>query len=140
MKTEYIARLTTIPENLTSIQLMDEFNFIVEIADQELTEYERVLAMTALTELANQQWETYEVLPDKMRGELDVVAMKFWLRDSVDSTEKLVGIIARLGLSQAYRQLISSDVQNLDLEVQGAIASAIGEFGEDVSAPYSGMR
>lgn len=51
-----------------------------------------------------------------------------------------MGIIARLGLTNAFSKLVLTNPHELKDEIKTEIASAIVEFGGTVGDPYSGMQ
>ncbi|PXX35301.1 hypothetical protein [Undibacterium pigrum] len=98
------------------------------------------MLLFALFELAERQWHTYLPLSEKIRQQLDVLVLNIWSKTSLTSTEALIGVIARLGLSEAYTKLRLTDPGQLSPEVSTEIASAIVEFGDTVDDPYSGLK
>lgn len=69
-----------------------------------------------------------------------MLVLKIWSKDSLDSTEALMSIIARLGLTNAFSKVILTNPQELKDEIKTEIASAIVEFGDTVDDPYFGIR
>lgn len=126
--------------NLKGGKLDEEFEFLIRVIKGGVLGRESDFLMSALVELADRQWDTYEILPDGIRRELGELIVKIWDKNSLDSTEKLLGVIAKLGLGNAlsHLALVAKEISNLD--VRQEIASAVIEFGESVNDPYSGMK
>jgi len=126
--------------NLQGDKFDDEFEFLIKIINKGTLDDEPDLLLSVLAELADYQWNTYELLPNAIRTDLGKSIIKVWNRNSLDSTEKLVGIVAKLGLGKAlsYLTLAAKEISNSD--VRQEIASAVIEFSESVDDPYSGLK
>lgn len=140
MKNEYLKKISSLINDLNGTQFEDEFDFLIRVIKNGTDEYEANLIMDVMCELAEMQWETYEILPELIRRNLGDVIIKIWNRNSLDSTEKLVAIIAKLGLGNALIYLSTVENDIINPAVKNEIASAIVEFGNHVDDPYSGMK
>jgi hypothetical protein len=125
---------------MSADKLSDAFKKFIALIEQTSSREDSLSIMTLLFELADQQWQTYTLLSEDIRLDLDDCILKVWQPDSLDSTEKLFGIISRLGLKKAYAHLNALDLEMLPPTVSNEVKSAIEEFGDDVSNPYSGMN
>lgn len=139
MTSEDFDRIASLMNNLGST-FDDEFVFLTRIIQSRPDESESNLVMDVLNDLADMQWETYEVLPEVIRRNLGDVIVEVWDKNSLDSTEKLVAVIAKLGLTSALSYLFDASADIVNPEVRNEIASAIIEFGDNIDDPYSGMK
>ncbi|MFZ6780787.1 hypothetical protein ACO0LD_28475 [Undibacterium sp. Ji83W] len=133
-------RISALPDELTYHQLEHEFACIIERIKSAPENQDSDILMSALFELADRQWNSYSLLSDTFRHQLDLLVLKIWSKDSLDSTEALMGIIARLGLTNAFSKVILTNPHELKDEIKTEIASAIVEFGDTVDDPYFGIR
>jgi|GEM_PF-1316546 len=140
MTIDELNRISSLPDVLSKKQLEEEFKLLLNAMQQEPKRDQNLAIMSALFELAERQWATYELLASEIKEKIEELILKIWDQNDLDSTEKLVGTIAHLGLSKAFSVLILTDPKDLNSEIRTEIASAIVEFGDNVSDPYSGMR
>lgn len=140
MTNDEIERINSLPESLDRQRIEDEFIFLIKLIKRGLTEEDSILILSALNELADKQWETYELLDKTVKDNLDELILKVWDKRSLDSTEKLICVMVKLGLSSTFSLLTAIDPKNLSSEVRQEIASAILEVGENIEDPYSGMK
>ncbi|BBB68499.1 hypothetical protein UNDYM_4246 [Undibacterium sp. YM2] len=133
-------RISAFPDELTQHQLEHEFACIIERIKSAPENQDCDILMSAVFELAERQWNSYSLLSDTFRHQLDMLVLKIWSKDSLDSTEALMSIIARLGLTNAFSKVILTNPQELKDEIKTEIASAIVEFGDTVDDPYFGIR
>jgi hypothetical protein len=140
MKNDDLIKLSALKNNPNFENLNKEFQFLINLIKGAEVKDEFILIMNVLVELADKQWNTYEMLPADVVRDLGQSIFEIWDKNSLDSTEKLIEIIAKLGLENTFLRL-KSLVENLpNSEVRQTVAAAIIELGDSVNDPYSGMR
>ncbi|WP_426162278.1 hypothetical protein [Pseudoduganella sp. R-34] len=139
MKDGDLVKISSMQRGLIGDDLEEQFKFLIRVIKEGVDRSEFQMVMNVLVDLADRQWETYELLPELTRRELGSLIVFIWDRNSLDSTEMMLGIIARLGLGAAMSYVINSVNALLDPQVKQAILDANLEFGENVDDPYSGM-
>ena len=133
-------RISALPDLLENIELEREFIHIIGRIQSAPENKGADTLLSTLFELADRQWYTYLPLSENIRQQLDMLLLNIWSKESLASTEVLVGVIARLGLSGAFSELRLTSPDQLTDEVSTEIASAIVEFGDTVGDPYSGLK
>lgn len=134
------SRIFLIIDGLSQVSPKDDFEFLIQIVEQTGNELMFDTILEAFVSLADKQWETYEAISDRLKESLHSTLRLLWDKDSLDSTEKIIGIIGRLGLEKSFSYLLKSTDHLSNASVKHAILSAAEEFGDSVSDPYSGMR
>jgi hypothetical protein len=134
---EELQRITDLPEYLPSPQVEKELASLLRsfrhgVPDAE----EKLLMMEALAQLADRQWQTFEILPHAARKRLSAFVIGVWDRRSLASTALLISIIRTLGLTDALAFATSVDPQTLDTIIAAELRDALAEFGETVGNPY----
>ncbi|HEX8611668.1 MAG TPA: hypothetical protein VF800_10310 [Telluria sp.] len=137
MNHEELQRITDLPEYLPSPQVEKELASLLRsfrhgVPDAE----EKLLMMEALAQLADRQWQTFEILPHAARKRLSAFVIGVWDRRSLASTALLISIIRTLGLTDALAFATSVDPQTLDTIIAAELRDALAEFGETVGNPY----
>ena len=140
MTDDILNKISALLDNSDGNNLYKEFEFLAQTIKNGKNQQQSGLIMAAMAELAERQWEAYEVLPEKIRNDVGESIIDVWDRNSLDSTEKLVGIVAKLGLGNALSYLAAIVKEITNPEVKNEISAAILEFGETVNDPYSGMK
>lgn len=140
MTNDDLNRISSLPDSMSCEQVEKEFAMLIQSIGAEPLANEFLLIMTALSELADRQWATYELLNNQIKDKIEEIAIKVWQQNSLDSTEKLICVIGRIGLTNAWSYLVSIKPSTLSPEVTDEIASAIIEIGDSVGDPYAGMR
>lgn len=136
-----LRRISDLPDGMDTNSIEKEFWSIVRAYKDNpyVPSEECNLLLSTLFELSDRQWSTYTLLPNNLRDLLDSMILNFWQRESLDSTEKLLGVISRLGLVKAFSELTTLDPADLSPDVAREIQSGINEFGEGVHDPYFRM-
>jgi hypothetical protein len=119
----------------------DELNaeFLELIESCSLAECENSEIVRSFLELSDRQWQTYTVLGDYLKGEIERALILRWNADNLEIVECLIAVAARLGLVGLFRFISTQDVNGLSSEVAAEIGSAINELGDNIADPYSGM-
>lgn len=139
MTKDDLNRICSLPDGLSREEIEDEFNFVLRSIQPSSNFIDRDLVMSALFELSRRQWGTYSLLSSDVTRKIENLILTVWIPDSLDSTEKLLGIISRLGLAKTFSALVSTNFSVLKPEIRNEIESAIIEFGDGVDDPYSGV-
>jgi hypothetical protein len=136
-----LQEIESLPDSITRNEIEQKLNALAAFAEGARNRplKDRIILLSAIFEMADRQWNTYDLLSIDVRDKLDLVVMELWQRDSLDATEKLLGIISRLGLVRAFADLVAVDSRTLAPDVASAIQVGIAEFGKNVENPYSGM-
>ncbi|WP_050548153.1 hypothetical protein [Pseudomonas sp. GM102] len=113
--------------------------FLELIESCALAECESSEIVRSFLELSDRQWQTYTVLGDCLKGEVERVLISRWNSDNLEIVECFIAVAARLGLVGLFRFISSQDVNGLPSDVATEIESAINELGDNIADPYSGM-
>lgn len=125
-----------LPDQLTTAQLQSEFEVLLS-ADPS---HETSSIASALFELSQRQWGTYELVSEELRCEIAKLVLRIWNDQDSDCAECLLGVICRLGLGDVLRHLRARDASSFSADVRDVMNEAIEEFGSSVDDPYSGMK
>ncbi|NHZ82557.1 hypothetical protein F2P44_25235 [Massilia sp. CCM 8695] len=101
------------------------------------TAAEKWMMMQALSQLADRQWQTYEILPHAARKRLSAFAIGVWDRCDLDSTALMLATIRTLGLADALAYATSVDPATLETIIAARIRHAHASFGDTVGNPYA---
>jgi hypothetical protein len=129
-------------ENLPDIISPDEIWKLFEhlLLQSTLSDSEsNLLLLKAFFELSDRQWHTYQPLPYGLLNKIDSELFSLWDRNSLESTEVLLGIVSHLGLVKTFENICSALDSRLLTSVRQEILEAIDEFGASVADPYSGL-
>lgn len=113
--------------------------FLELIESCALAECEDFEVVRNFLELSDRQWQTYAILGDYLKGEIERVLISRWNADNLELVECLIAVTARLGLVGLFRFILSQDVSGLPSDVVAEIENAISELGDNIADPYSGM-
>jgi len=96
-------------------------------------------AVNELVELADRQWNTYELLEADIKEQVET-----YLRSVIDFEDEeimncILCIIPRLGLGNLFRYILQHKTLIHNQIVLSNIAESEMEYGESVDNPYSGM-
>ncbi|WLG89149.1 hypothetical protein [Pseudomonas cucumis] len=127
----------SLPDSMAEDELHAEFLELIE--NCALAECENSEIVRSFLELSDRQWQTYTVLGDHLKGEIERVLISRWNADNLEIVECLIAVAARLGLVGLFRFISSQDVNGLPSDVAAEIESAISELGDNIADPYSGM-
>ncbi|SFJ92920.1 MULTISPECIES: hypothetical protein [unclassified Bacillus (in: firmicutes)] len=91
-----------------------------------------------IEELMMRQGDTYEILKDPVKGELDDVLCKLWNTENYDDVDTITSFLINLGLEKTYKKMLESIKDNINIapEVLEEIQDAIEEVGDNISDPY----
>ncbi|NHZ96779.1 hypothetical protein [Massilia sp. CCM 8734] len=141
MNHEELQRITALPDYLPSPQVEKELASLLRSFRHGMPDaQEKLLMMEALAQLADRQWQTYEILPHAARKRLSAFAIGVWERRSLASTALLISIIRTLGLADALAFATSLDPQTLDTIIAAELREALAEFGDTVGNPYTQIK
>lgn len=141
MNHDELQRITALPEYLPSPQVEKELASLLRSFRHGMPDaQEKLLMMEALAQLADRQWQTYEILPHAARKRLSAFAIGVWERRSLASTALLISIIRTLGLADALAFATALDPQTLETIIAAELRQALAEFGDTVGNPYSQIK
>lgn len=140
MTADELERISCLPYKMRPAELEHEFSTILEGIGSANTSVQSDVIMEALNELAERQWCCYALLRDDLRMKLDACILEVWDKTSLEATENLISIIAKIGLAETMAQLVSIDVAGLTPQISSEINGAHITIGDTVADPYSGMR
>ena len=84
-----------LPDVMSSAEVAAEFEEILDDPDCAHLPHDTV---AILSELSERQWNTYTLLDNGVRGEVERLLEKLWRDDDADLAESLFGVAGRLGL------------------------------------------
>ncbi|PZM64607.1 hypothetical protein [Paenibacillus dendritiformis] len=92
--------------------------------------------LESLSELADRQVYTYELLNDTLRNRVDKFVQKLWDTTSVDLVDVYSYVVINLSLKKSYELMKSSLNLELEEKVRKIIEETIDEVGEDIEVPF----
>lgn len=130
--TEYNELPDSLPvEKLASLfeKVLNEYK-INTIRDTEFLEI--------LYELALRQSNTYQLLRDDIRNDIDTILCKLWNTKSFNQVETITCLIVILGLENCFEKAKESLIvdTNMDKKIRREIEETIAEVGENVKNPF----
>ncbi|CUI07069.1 hypothetical protein BN2497_8915 [Janthinobacterium sp. CG23_2] len=138
MDQDELQRITTLPDYLPSPQVEKELaSLLRSFRNGVPTPAEKWMMMQALSQLADRQWQTYEILPHAARKRLSAFAIGVWDRGDLGSTALMLAIIRSLGLADALAYAVSVDPATLETAIAARIRHAYAAFGDTVGNPYA---
>jgi len=121
--------------------------------DEVAREFERALAeiqtqpqpseievATALCELADRQWHTYQLLRQDLREAVEAWLHAHWDTESEEYVAQVVCIIGRLGLQSMMPRLEHALAGSLSDDVRQLLREYLDETRGDVCDPFRGMK
>lgn len=91
-----------------------------------------------LDELTMRQVDSYEILKNPVKAELDSVLRGLWNTECYDDVDRITSFIINLGLKKTYNKMLESisSNDNIPSEIVAEIEETIKEVGENVSNQY----
>jgi hypothetical protein len=139
MNNQNLERIAHLPDTMSCEVLENEFQKLLPVIKHVDIKSDELL-LEAYSELSERQWHTYKPLNADILNQIDLQLISLWNKFSIESTELLIGIVARLGLIKTFERIKETLNEELPEEVRQEILESIEEFGNTVSDPYSGVR
>ncbi|HFK6745416.1 TPA: hypothetical protein ACGY2P_001156 [Listeria monocytogenes] len=91
-----------------------------------------------LDELTMRQVDTYEILKEPLRGQLDNELYNLWNTENYDDVDTITSLLINLGLKNTYNKMKKSieDTSEISPEILEEIQDAIEEVGDNIDDPY----
>ncbi|EMK1048191.1 hypothetical protein V8L42_000951 [Listeria monocytogenes] len=91
-----------------------------------------------LDELTMRQVDTYEILKEPLRGQLDNELYNLWNTKNYDDVDIITSLLINLGLKNTYNKMKKSieDTSEISPEILEEIQDAIEEVGDNIDDPY----
>ncbi|HAB0160594.1 TPA_asm: hypothetical protein GIO71_03985 [Listeria monocytogenes] len=91
-----------------------------------------------LDELTMRQVDTYEILKEPLRGQLDNELYNLWNTENYDEVDIITSLLINLGLKNTYNKMKKSieDTSEISPEILEEIQDAIEEVGDNIDDPY----
>ncbi|MDE03836.1 hypothetical protein D0T48_01320 [Listeria monocytogenes] len=91
-----------------------------------------------LDELTMRQVDTYEILKEPLRGQLDNKLYNLWNTENYDDVDIITSLLINLGLKNTYNKMKKSieDTSEISPEILEEIQDAIEEVGDNIDDPY----
>ncbi|EEO9603518.1 hypothetical protein G6H75_002653 [Listeria monocytogenes] len=91
-----------------------------------------------LDELTMRQVDTYEILKEPLRGQLDNELYNLWNTENYDDVDIITSLLNNLGLKNTYNKMKKSieDTSEISPEILEEIQDAIEEVGDNIDDPY----
>ncbi|HAC1663387.1 TPA_asm: hypothetical protein GI873_05780 [Listeria monocytogenes] len=91
-----------------------------------------------LDELTMRQVDTYEILKEPLRGQLDNELYNLWNSENYDDVDIITSLLINLGLKNTYNKMKKSieDTSEISPEILEEIQDAIEEVGDNIDDPY----
>ncbi|EAF6485949.1 hypothetical protein ASS03_03040, partial [Listeria monocytogenes] len=87
-----------------------------------------------LDELTMRQVDTYEILKEPLRGQLDNELYNLWNTENYDDVDIITSLLINLGLKNTYNKMKKSieDTSEISPEILEEIQDAIEEVGDNI--------
>ncbi|MBC1543316.1 hypothetical protein [Listeria cossartiae] len=91
-----------------------------------------------LDELTMRQVDTYEILKEPLRGQLDNELCNLWNTENYDDVDIITSLLINLGLKNTYNRMKKSieGTSEISPEILEEIQDAIEEVGDNIDDPY----
>lgn len=91
-----------------------------------------------LDELTMRQVDTYEILKEPLRGQLDNELYNLWNTENYDDVDIITSLLINLGLKNTYNKMKKSieDTSEISPGILEEIQDAIEEVGDNIDDPY----
>ncbi|MDC41376.1 hypothetical protein D0A02_03760 [Listeria monocytogenes] len=91
-----------------------------------------------LDELTMRQVDTYEILKEPLRGQLDNELYNLWNTENYGDVDIITSLLINLGLKNTYNKMKKSieDTSEISPEILEEIQDAIEEVGDNIDDPY----
>ncbi|PSA19558.1 hypothetical protein [Listeria monocytogenes] len=91
-----------------------------------------------LDKLTMRQVDTYEILKEPLRGQLDNELYNLWNTENYDDVDIITSLLINLGLKNTYNKMKKSieDTSEISPEILEEIQDAIEEVGDNIDDPY----
>ncbi|EEO3701349.1 hypothetical protein G6H38_001817 [Listeria monocytogenes] len=91
-----------------------------------------------LDELTMRQVDTYEILKEPLRGQLDNELYNLWNTENYDDVDIITSLLINLGLKNTYNKMKKSieDTSEISPDILEEIQDAIEEVGDNIDDPY----
>ncbi|RJZ63660.1 hypothetical protein [Listeria monocytogenes] len=91
-----------------------------------------------LDELTMRQVDTYEILKEPLRGQLDNELYNLWNTENYNDVDIITSLLINLGLKNTYNKMKKSieDTSEISPEILEEIQDAIEEVGDNIDDPY----
>jgi len=126
-----------LPDVMSSTEVAAEFAEILSDPDCAHISHDTV---AVLSELSERQWNTYTLLGNHVRGEVERLLEKFWRDDDADLAEVLFGVAGRLGVASFLSFVSLRGVARMSAAVQFVVVECVAELQETIADPYSGLQ
>lgn len=106
--------------------------------EYKLNNISDTLFLEILYELALRQSDTYQILRDDIRDDIDTILCKVWNTKSFNQVETITCLIVILGLENCFEKAKKSLIvdTNMDKKIRREIEETIAEVGENVKNPF----
>lgn len=128
-----------LPDSMASEDLAILFKELLDLP-QEKNCFGVLEIAEALDQLADRQWHTYSEVDVTIKANITEWLKSNWSKESLELTELVTSIIAKLGLSECIPMLKFALRENLPPSVRKELLEALAEYEKNVSDPYSGLR
>ncbi|MBC1377017.1 hypothetical protein [Listeria innocua] len=91
-----------------------------------------------LDELTMRQVDTYEILKEPLRGQLDNELYNLWNTENYDDVDIITSLLINLGLKNTYNRMKKSieGTSEISPEILEEIQDAIEAVGDNIDDPY----
>ncbi|MBC1567689.1 hypothetical protein HCJ20_02060 [Listeria sp. FSL L7-1425] len=91
-----------------------------------------------LDELTMRQVDTYEILKEPLRGQLDNELCNLWNTENYDDVDIITSLLINLGLKNTYNRMKKSieGTSEISPEILEEIQDAIEAVGDNIDDPY----
>ncbi|MBC2328964.1 hypothetical protein [Listeria swaminathanii] len=118
----------------------DDLYFLFEqaIKDFEQSKLSKKEFFDILDELTMRQVDTYEILKEPVREQLDNELCSLWNTENYDDVDIITLLLISLGLKNTYNKMKKSieDTSELSPEILEEIQDAIETVGDNIDNPY----
>ncbi|AQY52543.1 hypothetical protein [Paenilisteria weihenstephanensis] len=103
---------------------------------------DKELLLPVLIELTDRQVNTYELLENEVREQVDRILCSLWNTYCYNDVDRILSIVVNLGLKDCFRmaQKAAYQNENIDKKIMLEISEAVAEVGSNILNPYAGIE
>lgn len=127
-----------LPDDMEVEEVKKYFNEFIDLYGNSRANIE--YALDELIEISDRQWNTYEIIDDTTKNNIERYLFNIICLESETIMERILVIIPRLGLKEVFDYIVKEKDKILNKNVLNNIEESISEYGQHVEDPYWGMK
>lgn len=129
-----------LPDSIEYIKLKKYFEEYILVYSNNTSTENIKYALSELLELADRQWNTYELLEAGIKNDLEIYLKSVISFEDEEIMDYILCIIPRIGLSNIFNYILQNKDFIHNPKVVNNILESENEYGTNIDNPYSGMQ